>query len=277
MNQPKQQLPKQLSTVSKQYDLEGKGHLSEKQQMLRNMGIQGETARDFFLRNASKIDTDDLKEFAERHNELRSDNKELQKSQEELLRDNKKLKRNQILLGSATLLMGIATIAATVLAIRSAQVTVVGEDGTLVGKDSGQEVAVKSKGVSALTWLVPNGDEDPYECISPADAAILYKGFVEGSNTLVLTNDSAVTGMDYGGSTMGVPVKKLQGSTAFSNDSHIMIGDFPILLDPDNPCSSSGAVDYPQGSRQLFHDHLNGKVQDRELWSFLGWLCLRSF
>jgi protoporphyrinogen oxidase len=226
-----------LSTVSKFYDVEGKGYLTSDQQMLRNLDTDGD----------GKLNAKEIIPFLARHNELRS--------------DNKKLKRNQMMLGATTILFGIVTIVATIIAIRASKDTIINSEGLLAEKGTGRAVVTQSKGVSIVSELhgddfdVANGGEKN-ECVRVEDLALLYKSFGEGTDMQILTNTSRVTG-SKDASTATFPITKVRGASAAINETHVTIGDVLFDIAADNPCNRGGRK-YPRGPRKLLDDHLSG-------------------
>ena len=249
-------MPEQrLSTVSKHYDVEGKGYLTADQQMLRNLDVDGD----------GKLDASELGPLMKSHNQLR--------------KDNKALRRNQMKLGATTTLFGILVIITTVFATRASKDTVVGGDGLLASKGTGQPVVTQSRGVSIVSEMRHDEFDNTYECASMEDIAMLYKAFSEGSNVRILTNDSEAIGFEEAigadGESMTFPVYNVQGSQAFINDTHVKVGDVMFDISPDNNCNEEGFV-FEHGGRRLMHEYLQGRHLQIEFgcswcsWAFGG-------
>jgi len=189
-----------------------------------------------------QLDNEEFMDFLQRHNELRADNEELKNTC-------KKLSMNQLLLGVAVVIFGIASIASTIVAVKTSKNMVVGIDGILLDKDTGKEVVVHSKGVSVVSEVKDFLDEEgqTVECFRIADIATLYKAFEEGTDARVLTNVSD--------GSIGDSVTKIQGANAFTNETHVIIGDLVLDISPENLCNN-GDEEFPDGSHAVFHDHL---------------------
>ena len=142
---PTRNPPSRLSVVSQQYEVEGKGYLTDGQLLLRKLDTDGD----------GKLDPHELVPLLEIHQSLK--------------RDNAQLRTNQWLLGGTTILLGLLTIIATIVAIREAKDTIISTDGALQSKSTGQPIITQSRGVSIISQLHPItiNDEEDYETTTP--------------------------------------------------------------------------------------------------------------
>ena len=261
--------PSRLSVVSQQYEVEGKGYLTDGQLLLRKLDTDGD----------GKLDPHELVPLLEIHQSLK--------------RDNAQLRTNQWLLGGTTILLGLLTIIATIVAIREAKDTIITTDGALQSKSTGQPIITQSRGVSIISQLhpitindeedyettTPNNNKKYQECANMEDVATLYKAFGDGSDVRILTNDAllheAVTeeaeaevAEAAGGAaaaSLTYPVRKVGGASAFINDTHVVIGDVTVDITAENTCNRQvGGRKYPTGPRKLFHDHVHGRQLQQE-------------
>ena len=238
-----------LTTVSKQWDVENKGFLTDGQQQLRALDTEGK----------GMLSATQLSSFADQYDALR--------------KENQQIKRGLIALVFLTCVFFVGTVAASVLAVKANKDTSIDvQTGRMLVKNSDLPVTMHSQGISinANEKATPDGG---VMCASLGDIAKMYDGFSVGSQVRLHLNpsvDSEDEDMSEG------VVMAPQESTSYYNDTHIVIGGITFGISPENPCSEDHdhrALEVYGGKhRKLFRDVLDLHRSQRQLF-----ICIHCF
>ena len=232
-----------LTTVSKQWDVENKGFLTDGQQKLRALDTDGK----------GMLSAAQLSSFAGQYDALR--------------KENQQIKRGLIALVFLTCVFFVGTVVASVLAVKANKDTSIDvETGRMLVKNSDLPVTMHSQGISidANEKATPDGRA---MCASMDDIAKMFTGFSEGSQVRLHLNRPVDSEDD--GTSEGVVVAP-QESTSYYNDTHIVIGGIEFDISPENPCNEVevGRVlqeVYGGKHRKLFRDALDHHRAQRQL------------
>ena len=234
-----------LTTVSKQWDVENKGFLTDGQQQLRALDTEGK----------GMLSATQLSSFADQYDALR--------------KENQQIKRGLIALVFLTCVFFVGTVAASVLAVKANKDTSIDvQTGRMLVKNSDLPVTMHSQGISINANEKATSD-GRVMCASLGDIAKMYDGFSVGSQVRLHLDPSVAS--DDEDMSEGVVVAP-QESTSYYNDTHIVIGGIHFDTSPENPCSEDHdhrALEVYGGKhRKLFRDVLDLHRSQRQLTHF---------
>lgn len=226
-----------MSVVSRKYDVEDKGFLTEEQQMLRNLDSKG----------TGQLTPEQLAP--------------LMNSYKELMKENAKNSRLIKILFAVVVVLGVGTIVASVLAANYAKDTSVSSDGALVKKGSDQAVITTSQGVSVSTVEAADPTTGEYfQCIAFEHAADLWVSFKRGTPARISINETLSVGQGVDDGEISYGIMDIGGGKASINETHTTIGDIVLDTRADNPCNRILLENYEEreggDNRELFMRHI---------------------